>query len=179
MDRAVVFKKARSIYDYDACYEWTTANMARPSDEHGHKGTWGCNGEFFWRAFSNGKDKFKSKYPNISQRIREWHAIEGSNSLYCYRAGPGLNLPEVPELQFSFVPCFCEASRLGAHHNCPNLGISGAPFFVTMVEKEGRRARVRTRAASAAAPAAEPDYESDASHTEHNPTRLSLAAFAE
>ena len=63
MEAAIHHEKTATIYDYHRCMERTTKNMARPSAEHSHGGTWGCNGEYFWRAFSNGKDPHEAKYP--------------------------------------------------------------------------------------------------------------------
>ena len=79
MDRAVLHDKAELIYDYHKCYEWCNKDMARPSDEWEHTGTWACNGEFHWRALSNGKDPHNAKYPIIPQKKREWRAVEGSD----------------------------------------------------------------------------------------------------
>ena len=161
MDAAILHEKAATIYDYHRCMEWTTKNMARPSVEHAHDGTWGCNGEYFWRAFSNGRDPHAAKYPNISDKLREWHAIKGSNTLYCFRAGPGINDPLVNELQCSFVPCFCAECRDQNHIDCDNLEFTTV-WYEVMTEKE-QRARMKTRArargalaAAAAAAAAAP-----------------------
>ena len=121
MDAAIVHEKAATIYDYHRCMEWTTSNMVRPSVGHAHDGTWGCNGEYHWRALSNGNDLHKDKYPNISALVREWQPIQGSNTMYCFRAGPGENNPLVNELQCSFVPCFCVHCRAQNHANCANL----------------------------------------------------------
>ena len=115
MDRAILHDKAELIYDYHRCFQWCDANMGRPSDMHNHEGTWACNGEYMWRAFSNGKDPHKHLYPNIPATKREWYPIEGSNALYCFRAGPGVNLPGRHELQCSFLSCFCPACIQGDH----------------------------------------------------------------
>ena len=56
MDAAILHEKAATIYDYHRYMEWTTQNMPHPSAEHAHEGTWGANGEYHWRAFSNGLD---------------------------------------------------------------------------------------------------------------------------
>ena len=39
MDAAILHEKAKTIYDYHRCMEWTTKHMARPSVEHAHTGT--------------------------------------------------------------------------------------------------------------------------------------------
>ena len=161
MDRAIVHEKSELIYDYHRCLEWCAKHMPRPDDSKEHSGTWGCNGEYHWRAFSNGADPHSHLYPNIPQTKREWGAVAGSNSLYCIRAGPGVNLPGRFELHCSFLSCFCESCRLGQagsdHRNCEALGTVQKPFFVELHEKPRGRARPPTRrraAASAAAAAA-------------------------
>ena len=132
--------------------EWTTAHMSCPSLDHAHEGTWACNGEYHWRAFSNGLDPHKALYPNISDVVREWYAVQGSNTLYCFRAGPGVNDPLVNELQCSFVPCFCASCRAGNRVECDYLEFT-IPWFEEMREKE-QRARIATRARARAAAAA-------------------------
>ena len=127
--------------------------MARPSDEWEHTGTWACNGEYHWRAFSNGKDPHSSKYPNIPQQKREWKAVEGSNSLYCFRAGPGVNAPDINELQVSFLSCFCDECRAGNLANCEALATVRPAFYVQMHQKAGGRARPPMRRTVAAAAA--------------------------
>ena len=161
MDRSIVHDKSELIYDYHRCRVWCERSMPRPSDEQEHSGTWAANGEYFWRAFSNGNDPHRSLYPNIPSEKREWRAVEGSNSLYCFRAGPGVNAPGRFELQCSFLSCFCDACRSGSHHSaCEALGTVLPPFYVEMHEKpRGRarpptRGRQRGRAAAAAAAAA-------------------------
>ena len=146
-------EKAELIYDYHKCYEWCTKEMVMPDPEQDHAGTWGCNGEYHWRAFSNGTDPHASCYPNIPQKKREWRAVEGSNSLYCFRAGPGKNLPDRFELHVSFLSCFCDACRAGEHDGCAALGTVQQPFYVELHEKAAGRRRPPTRRAAAAAPA--------------------------
>ena len=51
--------------------EWTTQYMPMSDGNHAHNGTWGCNGEYHWRALSNGNDPHKLKCPNIDQRKRK------------------------------------------------------------------------------------------------------------
>ena len=132
--------------------EWTTEHMAMPDAGHMHDGTWGCNGEYHWRAFSNGKDKHRAKYPNIDQRKRKWNTVSGSNSLYSFRAGPGKNLENIHELLVRFVPCYCAECRASPSSNdCPNLESAGAPWYVGMHEAAGRAPLRRTRATAAAA----------------------------
>ena len=84
MDAAIVHEKAATIYDYHRCMKWTTSSMLRPSIEHAHDGKWACNGEYHWRALSNGRDPNKDKYPNISDVVREWQPIQGSITMFCF-----------------------------------------------------------------------------------------------
>ena len=57
MDRAIIHGKADTIYSYSKCYAWCVKYMARPSDDHDHRGTFGCNGRYIWGALSNGEDR--------------------------------------------------------------------------------------------------------------------------
>ena len=52
-----------------------------PDAGHMHDGTWGCNGEYHWRAFSNGKDKHRAKYPNIEQNVHADLSTEAERAL--------------------------------------------------------------------------------------------------
>lgn len=48
----------KSAYNIWTAYERCKQGMKKPSKHKEQvKGTWGCNGQFFWRAYSNGKDK--------------------------------------------------------------------------------------------------------------------------
>ena len=130
--------------------EWTTEHMPMPTSKHPHDGTWGCNGEYHWRALSNGKDRHARKYPNIDQRKRKWNAITGSNSLYSFHAGPGENLARIHEMHVRFVPCYCELCRTDVSSNdCANLGCAGSPWYVALHEVAGRAPLRRTRATTA------------------------------
>ena len=130
--------------------EWTTKHMPMPDSKHAHHGTWGCNGEYHWRALSNGKDRHARKYPNIDQRKRKWNAITGSNSLYSFHAGPGENLARIHEMHVRFVPCYCELCRTDVSSNdCANLGSAGSPWYVALHEVAGRAPLRRTRATTA------------------------------
>ena len=147
MDRAIVHDKASTIYDYGACYRWCESNMYAPSTQHDHRGTWGCNGDYIWRAYSNGEDENPHHYPVISRQHRSFQTIEGSNELYCFRAWKG---EKTREMQIYFVPCFCVACR--AREECPYLCITNAPSYVQVAPKPDtrrhRRSRRRTRTES-------------------------------
>ena len=67
--------------------------------------------------------------------MREWYPVKGSSTLYCFRAGPGVNDPLVNELQCSFVPCFCAQCRAGNKIECEYLEFT-VPWFEEMREKE-------------------------------------------
>ena len=119
--------------------EWTMQHMPIPDGNHAHNGTWGCNGEYHWRALSNGKDPHKLKYPNTDQRKCKWNAITGSNSLYSFHAGPGKNLARIHEMHVRFVECYCEPCRTDVSSNdCANLGSAGSPWYVALHEVAGR-----------------------------------------
>ena len=148
MDRAIIKDKDKTIYSYAACNRWCVENMAAPSAEHEHRGTFGCNGEYHWRAYSDGADANPDGYPVIDARPRDWHAIEGSNERYAFRSWN--TEPTQPELEHFFVPCYCRASRAGAHDECPFRNITQAPMydFVRPKNVPARRRNAR-RAASA------------------------------
>ena len=151
MDAAILHEKAQLIYDYHKCYVWCAREMARPSDTHEHVGTWACNGEYHWRACSNGRDPHRHLYPNMPTQKREWYAVEGSNFLYCFRAGPGVNRPGINELQISFLSCFCQECRADRNRSCLSLRTVRQPFWAVMREKQLGRARPPTRRSAAAA----------------------------
>ena len=81
--------KQKSAYNYWTAYSLCKSGMQKPSkDKEQVKGTWGCNGKFFWRAFSNGKDKLGKD--NNCPVVPEWEGndvtgISGSRHLYAFR----------------------------------------------------------------------------------------------
>lgn len=109
MDRAIIHEKANTIYSYYKCYAWCVKNMARPSDKHDHRGTFGCNGRYIWGAFSNGEDENPLGAQVLDVRDRDFRAIAGSADMYVFRArNPD---PTAPELECWFVPCYCSGCR--------------------------------------------------------------------
>ena len=86
MDRAIIHEKANTIYSYYKCYAWCVKNMARPSDNHDHRGTFGCNGRYIWGAFSNGAGENPLGAQVLDVRDRDFRAIAGSADMYVFRA---------------------------------------------------------------------------------------------
>ena len=131
--------------------------MAKPSEDHSHRGTFGCNGEYIWRAYSSGTDSNPENYPVIDRALLDWQPIEGSNDLYAFRARH--EDPSIPEMECWFVPCYCAASRdanatrTGPATNtfCPYRHITGEPFWVQVPRKAQVRRRASTRARARAA----------------------------
>ena len=52
-------------YNYEHCYEWCIKNMALPDEKKKHRGTFGANGNYFWRAYSDGEDVNEKGFPVI------------------------------------------------------------------------------------------------------------------
>ena len=68
-------------YSYSACLRWCRKYMAKPNDEHDHRGTWGANGAFFWDGRSNGTDPNPLRVPVLDLAPVSFQSIEGSNML--------------------------------------------------------------------------------------------------
>ena len=80
--------------------------MAAPSPFHKHEGTWGCNGEYVWWAYSDGaaEDPHANDHTRIDMRRKEYKAIQGSSEMYAFMA----HRKQDTQLQCRFVMCFCE-----------------------------------------------------------------------
>ena len=143
MDTAIVHNKTETIYSYSKCLRWCRSNMRAPSADHTHAGTFGCNGEYIWKAYSNGHDENPDGHPVIDDRPRDWHPIEGSNELYSYRAWNVV--ADEPEMELWFVPCHCRSCRAARHGDCPFRHITQDASYVMVSQKavveRGRRAR--------------------------------------
>jgi len=107
-------KFVRYNYDnYEHCYEWGIKNMALPDEKKKHRGTFGANGNKFWRAYSDGKDVNEKGFPVIPDD-REFQALPGSNEVYSWRA----KHKYFPQLEALFVPCYCTNCRAGRSEDC-------------------------------------------------------------
>ena len=149
MDAAIIHEKEKTIYSYTACLRWCLAHMARPSADHSHRGTFGCNGVYVWRGYSNGRDANPDDLPVIDKAPHDWHGVEGSNELYSFRAWN--TEPTEPELELWFVPCYCRSCRAADYTACRYRNTTQAPSYVLVTRKAvaARRAR-RARGAGAA-----------------------------
>ena len=149
MDAAIIHEKEKTIYSYTACLRWCLAHMARPSADHSHRGTFGCNGVYVWRGYSNGRDANPDDLPVIDKAPHDWHGVEGSNELYSFRAWN--TEPTEPELELWFVPCYCRSCRAADYAACRYRNTTQAPSYVLVTRKAvaARRAR-RVRGARAA-----------------------------
>ena len=96
-------------YNYEHCYDWCVKNMSKPSEDKKHLGTFGANGKYLFRAYSDGKDANPRGFPVIPEN-RSFQSLQGSNEIYAWRAVS----KHKPELEALFVPCYCEDCR-GAH----------------------------------------------------------------
>ena len=151
MDAAIIYRKADTIYDFRACYKWCIENMTMPSDRK-HDGTWGCNGSYYWRAYSGGAFRNTENFPVIDNGAKDWGTIPGSNELYSFRA----KHDTANEMQCFYVCCFCDGCRANVarksdeydHDACPYFHITGAPFYINVDRKPaapGRRQQPRRR----------------------------------
>ena len=81
--------RGKAAYNYHTAYELCKEGMQEPSKSAEKvKGVWGCNGKFFWRVLSNGKDKLgrKKKFPVVPQfEGGDITGIAGSRHLYAFR----------------------------------------------------------------------------------------------
>ena len=109
MDRALIHEKASTIYSYYKCYAWCVKSMARPSDNHDHRGKFGCNCRYMWGAFSNGADENPLGAQFTDARDHDLRAIADSAEMYVFRARNPAAASH--ELECWFVPCYCSGCR--------------------------------------------------------------------
>ena len=81
--------KLEAAYNFWTAYLICADGMQKPSqDVEKVKGTWGCNGSFFWGALSNGKDrKGRTGQCRVVPEFegRDVTGIAGSRHLYAFR----------------------------------------------------------------------------------------------
>ena len=104
MDRDTKFKQSTLRYDYKGCYDWCCKNMAAPSDKKEHRGIFGADGDYIWRAYAETNDG--NGFPVIP-KDRDFQKIQGSNELYSFHARSAF----APTLEVDFVSCYCEGCR--------------------------------------------------------------------
>ena len=140
MDRAVIHDRLLTIFDFAACWRWCVEHMVAPSTEHTHRGTFGCNGSYFWGAISSGEFPNPDGFPVInSSDESNFDPIEGSRQLFCFRA---LHT-SVAEISASFVSCYCAAYLDGEEEQCAYRHIAGSRRFEVLGLRRiaGRRNR--------------------------------------
>ena len=148
MDLAIIHNKTETIYSYWKCLRWCASNMSAPSADHKHAGTFGCNGEYIWKAYSDGTDENPDDHPVIDGRPRDWHPIEGSNELYSFRAWN--TEPAEPEMELWFVPCYCRSCRAAQHSTCPFRHVTREASYDFVTSKAVAQRRRRAPRAAAA-----------------------------
>ena len=128
-------------YNYEHCYEWCIQNMAAPEGKKKHRGTFGANGNYFWRAYSDGNDANEKGFPVIPND-RSFQALPGSNEIYSWRG----NHKFIPQLEALFVPCYCINCRSGRSAECKYRNITHslvaggvAEYFITHERPSSRR----------------------------------------
>ena len=135
MDRHVVHEKKGNVatsevdaYSYSACLRWCREHMTKPSEDNAHRGTFGCNGNYYWDGRSNGTDANPHGVPVLDMRPVDFGPVPGSNELYSFRAyNP---VATEPELEVAFVPCHCREHQAGNPGGCPYSNITGPPGLV-------------------------------------------------
>ena len=151
MDRHVVNERKDNVttsevdaFSYSACLRWCRKYMAKPDDNHEHRGTWGANGAYFWDGRSNGTDPNPLRVPVLDLTPVGFQPVEGSNELYSFRAWN--NHPSQPELECMFVPCYCCDCRAARHEKCSYRSISGGFMYVQVPQvRAAPRRRLRRR----------------------------------
>ena len=129
MEREIGFGNAANLYNYHECWKWCEANMAEPSRLHDHSGTWGCNGAYIWKAYSDGNDhdEHREEHAVLDLRRKEYQAIHGTHELYSFRTHPSFN----ENMQCRFVPCFCPSCATYQFDRCFLKPISGTPHMAS------------------------------------------------
>jgi hypothetical protein len=96
------FKK-QTAYNYATAYARCSEGMQRPSHTDKLKGTWGCNGEQFFSALSNGEDKGRDKFDNVPRYKGDVTAVAGCRTLFGFRRVSAV------------LPCFLLLSVINVH----------------------------------------------------------------
>jgi len=122
-----------SRYNYTHCFDWCAENLARPSAEKSHLGTFGANGEYIWRAYCKHGDENPRNFPQIPV-VRNFQGLEGSNEIYHWRA----RHPYLPQIEALFVACYCTHCRSGnavmcKYHSITHSLVAGGfpKYFLT------------------------------------------------
>jgi hypothetical protein len=78
-----------SAYNYSTAYDLCSAGLKKPSRPAEQiKGTWGCNGKFFWGVMTNGFDKVgrDKNHPTVPKfEAEDVSGIKDSRHLYAFR----------------------------------------------------------------------------------------------
>jgi hypothetical protein len=80
MDADVAFGKFQR-YSYEHCFDWCIKNMQKPDNKHKHGGTYGANGKYMYRAYSEGSDVNARGFP-VVPKDRSFQTFPGSNEIY-------------------------------------------------------------------------------------------------
>ena len=109
------------------------------------QGTWGCNGNHHWLAFSNGEDSYKDTYEAVPAPRHDVSAIPGSNELYSFRgASVASDDGSQCTVKHKFMQCYCTECRVGRYATCPSRAELGH-WQTTVMEKLQGSGRRRTR----------------------------------
>jgi hypothetical protein len=141
MKQDEAFGNAR-LYNYHCCYEYCVKEIPKPSRDGDDMGTWGCNGKYFWLAFSNGEDLYKNVYEAVPKAF-DVTPVTGSNELYGYR-GVGTADAQSVTIAKKFMRCHCQDCRGGQGVRCPSHAEFG-PWSTTVITKKAPSGQRRTR----------------------------------
>ncbi len=98
--------------------------MQKPDDKHKHGGTYGANGKYMYRAYSEGSDVNARGFP-VVPKDRSFQKFPGSNEIYAVRRKHKYR----PELEALFVPCYCVRCRDDNPASCQYRHITHLPLL--------------------------------------------------
>ena len=85
--------------------------MQAPAETSRKTGTWGCNGEHKWLAFSNGTDQHKDKYDVIKPFEGDVTPISGCRNMYSFRATDATVSDKFWTIDVKFMQCYCQGKE--------------------------------------------------------------------
>jgi hypothetical protein len=87
--------------------------MAAPCGKEKHLGTFGADGEYIWRAYSQQGEQNPRGFPVIPV-VRNYEVLKGSNEIYHWISRHAY----LSQLEALFVSCYCVLCRSGNYASC-------------------------------------------------------------